>query len=155
MAQEITQAHLDRQAEGIADCLNELPWCESTGFLVVEEEENGEHDPELNHYLQAFDVNVFDGFVTDFLRLLRALHEDLQHHFPVDELRLRTLIPHFENVEDPNQVPLSLIVHYSGTDEGYLSARKTVLDSFEKIVRAAVEENALEEDEEALVETIV
>ena len=157
MAEETTHAHLDQQAETIADCLNELPWCESTSFLVVQEEENGELDPALNQFLQAFDVNVFDGFVTDFLRLIRALDEDLQRGLPGDELRLRIRVPHYENVEDPNQVPLSLIVHYGGPDEGYLTARKAVLDSFDRIVRDAVEEQAREEDEdeEALVETIV
>jgi hypothetical protein len=156
MADGITQGHLDRQAEEIADCLNELPWCESTGFLVVEEEDEGEPDADLNQYLQAFDVNVFDGFVTDFMRLVRSLHDGLRPRFESQELRLRILIPHFDNAEDPNQVPLSLIVHYDGQDEGYLAARKAVLDAFDRIVREAVDDYAREEEEEeSLVETIV
>lgn len=155
MAVEITQAHLDRQAEEIADCLNELPWCESTGFLVVEEEDGDDHDPELNQYLQAFDVLVFDGFVTDFLRLIRALYDDLHTRFDSEELRLRILIPHLSNVEDPNQVPLSLIIHYNGADDAYLPSRQAVLEAFDRIIREAVEEYAQESEDEAPVETIV
>jgi hypothetical protein len=155
MAGQTTQAQLDHQAEQIADCLNMLPWCESTGFLIVEEEEDGEHDDSLNQYLQAFDVLVFDGYVTDFMRLVRALHESLRSRFESRELIAQVTVPYLE-AEDPNQVPLSLMLHYDGPDEGYLSARRDALDALDRIVRAAVDEWAQEEDEdERAVEALV
>jgi hypothetical protein len=154
MAGETTQAQLDHLAEQIADCLNELPWCESTGFLIVEEEEDGEPDPTLNQYLQAFDVLVFDGYVTDFMRLVRSLHESLQARFEARELIAQVTLPYLA-AEDPNQVPLSLMIHYDGPDSGYLPARKAALDTLDRIVRDTVEEWAQEAEDEELVETLV
>ncbi|MBW3624349.1 MAG: hypothetical protein KY468_13155 [Armatimonadetes bacterium] len=153
MAQENNHAHLDHQAEEIADCLNELPWCESTSFLVVEDEDD-EPEADLNHYLQAFEVLVFDGYVTDFMRIVQRLNDGLQSHPRSGEIHLDLSIPYL-TAEDPNQVPLTMMVHYDGAEEGYYEARKSVLETFGRIVRDLVDEYAREEDDEAPIETLV
>jgi hypothetical protein len=147
MASEVTQADLDEKAQAIADLLDDLPWCECTGYLVAEEE--SEPDPELNQYLQAFDANVFDGYVTDFMRLIRSLIDSLKPRFDSHEMIAQVTIDPMEN-EDPNLVPVSLMVHYHGQDEDYLSAREAVLDSLEAIVSQTLEEWTEEEEEDSL-----
>jgi hypothetical protein len=155
MGEDITHGGMDKQAQEIADLLDELPWCECTGFLIVEEEEEETPDPALNQYLQAFDVLVFDGYVADFMRLVRGLHEALESQFNHHELVAQVTVPYHDG-EDPNQVPLSLMVHYHGPDEGYLPARRAVLDTFGSLVRETVEEWTQEEEEdEEPVETLV
>jgi hypothetical protein len=61
-----------------------------------------------------------------------------------------------QNLEDPNLVALSLMLHYFGEDDNYLNVRQSVLASFETIVRQAVEEWTQEDEEdEDPVETLV
>jgi hypothetical protein len=152
MPNDITQEALDARAHEIADLIDDLPWCECTGYLVVQDDEGDGDDPELNEYLQAFDVSVFDGYVTDFLRIVRSLHESLQPRIEKHEI-----VPHLSSDytvnEDPNLVPLSLMIHFHGPDHEYLNARHAVLETMEAIVRRAVEEWAQEDEEpaEALV----
>jgi hypothetical protein len=155
MANEVTQAALDQRAQAIADLLDELPWCECIGYLVAEEEDEVETDEDLNQYLQAFDVLVFDGYVTDFMRLARSLADSLKPRFDRHELVAQVTLD-YQNNEDPNLAPLSLMVHYHGPDEGYLSAREALLNSFESIVARSVEEWTQDEDEdEEPIETLV
>ncbi len=159
MAEETTHAALDAQAQRIADLLDDLPWCECTGFLVVEEEDETP-DPELNRYLQAFDVLVFDGYVADFMRMTRASQVALAPHFPGDLLMAQVTVP-LDEGEDPNQVPLSLMVHYNPphdeavSDAEYLQARARLLEVVERVVSDAVEEWTQEEEDESPVETLV
>jgi hypothetical protein len=156
MAESLTHAAMDRQAEAISDLLNELVWCESTGFLVVEDEDGGDNDPALNEYLQAFDVQVFDGYVTDFIRMVRDLNESLGPRLESHELSIHVSVDCLADADDPNLVCLTLMIHYHGPEDGYTTARRTVLDEFERIVRRTVEEWSQEEDEdEEPVETLV
>jgi hypothetical protein len=154
MAASLTQASLDQHAEVIADLLADLPWCDCTGYLVAEEE-NVEPDPTLNQYLQAFDVLVWDGYVADFVRLVRSLCDDIKSRLDSHELDLDLSVD-CQSQEDPNLVALSMMVHYYGEDDAYLNTRQAVLTSFERIVRQAVEEWTQEDEEdEEPVETLV
>ena len=155
MADAVTQAMLDERAEAIADLLDELPWCQCIGFMVVEEEGTGDPNPALNQYLQAFDVLVFDGYVTDFTRIVRELHQKIEPAIARHDLDMQLTVD-YHNDEDPNRVPLSLMVHYHGADEAYLPTRRSVLEVLESVVDQAVAEWTQEEENEGeLVETLV
>ena len=154
MAETVTQAMLDERAQQVADLLDELPWCECTGYLVVEEEEDEEPDPQLNQYLQAFDVLVFDGYVTDFVRFVRGLEETLPERFQSHETDIQLTVD-LHSGEDPNNVPLSLMVHYHGPDEGYVEARSDLLNALHTLAARTVEEWSQDEEDEEPVETLV
>ena len=136
-----TPESLDLQARRVADGLAKLPWMACVSYMVAVEEPGAEADPEEDDesLLQGFDVEVIDGYVTDFLRVLRAGIAALPKGLGRAAIEV-DLSMEVEEPDDPSAVAITVIISSTTASGDLLVQRSALLTALEQTVDATVEE---------------